>query len=64
MLAFYAKNNVAVSVKTFGVQNCFVSHAEISRQLELNGITASAIAEFLSDFPRRGGTGVCIAAKN
>ncbi len=64
VLAFYAKNNVAVSVKTFGVQNCFVSHAEISRQLELNGITASAIAEFLSDFPLRDGTGVCIAAKN
>lgn len=64
VLAFYAKNNVEVSVKTFGVQNCFVSHAEISRQLELNGITASAIAEFLSDFPLRDGTGVCIAAKN
>lgn len=47
VLGFYAENNIAISVKNIGVRDRFVSHAEISRQLELNGITASDIAEFL-----------------
>ena len=47
VLKYYNDNNLKVDVKIFGVKDCFIEHATIKRQMELNGFTVDNIIKNL-----------------
>lgn len=45
---YYSQNKLDTKVYSFGVQDSFVSHGEVEKQLELNGLSAQKVIEDLN----------------
>ena len=47
VLKYYSDNEIKADVKLFGVEDDFVSHATVDKQLEINGLNCDNIIKYL-----------------